>query len=157
MTIRAARPEDAPLLAQLVCELAEYERLADHAVATPEDLAANLFAPSPKAHALIVENDGEPAGFCVYFYNFSTFAGRPGIYVEDVFVRPAFRRHGLGRAVLQYLARKAVAEGCARMEWAVLNWNEPAIRFYESLGAVPMTTWTTERLSGDALADFAKG
>ena len=157
MTIRPARPEDVTLIAELVRELAEYERLLDHAVATPEDLAESFFGSSPKAHALIIESDGEPAGFCVYFYNFSTFAGRPGIYVEDVFVRPAFRRRGLGRAVFQYLARKAVAENCARMEWSVLNWNEPAIHFYESLGAVPMSAWTVERLSDAALADFAKG
>jgi len=157
LTIRAARPDDAALIAQLVRELADYEQLSAHAVATPSDLAASLFGQSPKAHALIIECDGKPAGFCVYFYNFSTFAGRPGIYVEDVFVRPEFRRRGLGRTVFQHLARKAVAEGCARMEWAVLNWNEPAIRFYESLGAVALRNWTTERLSGAALIDFAKG
>ncbi len=157
MTIRAARPDDAALIAQLVRELADYERLSEHAVATPADLAECLFGASPKAHALIVESDGKPAGFCVYFYNFSTFAGRAGIYVEDVFVRPEFRRQGLGRAIFQHLARKAVAEGCARMEWAVLNWNEPAIRFYESLGAVALSDWRIERLSGAMLADFAKG
>jgi GNAT superfamily N-acetyltransferase len=156
LTIRPARLEDAALIATLVKELAEYERLAEHAVATPDDLAAALFGSSPKAFALIVESEGQPAGFCVYFYMFSTFTGRPGIYVEDVFVRPEFRRRGYGRAFFHHLARKAVDEGCGRVEWAVLNWNEPAIRFYASLGAVPMTEWTTQRLAGDALKNFAE-
>ena len=144
------------LIAELVRELAEYERLLDHAVATPEDLAESFFGSSPKAHALIIESDGEPAGFCVYFYNFSTFAGRPGIYVEDVFVRPAFRRRGLGRAVFQYLARKAVAENCARMEWSVLNWNEPAIQFYKRLGATAQDAWTMYRVTGENLDKLAE-
>jgi len=145
------------VLLALVRELAEYERLADQAVATVEDLHIAFFGPSPKAHALMIEVDGAAVGTAVYFYNFSTFAGRPGIYIEDVYVRPAFRRRGLGRAVFLHLARQAVAEGCARMEWSVLNWNEPAIRFYESLGAIKLDAWTTERLSGSALTDFAKG
>jgi len=115
-----------------------------------------LFGPSPKAHALIVEQDGQPAGFAIYFYNFSTFLGRPGIYVEDVFIRPEFRRAGFGRAIFKYLAQKAVAENCGRMEWWVLDWNEPAIRFYAGLGAVPMDEWTVQRLTGDALKNFAE-
>jgi len=155
--IRPAEPKDLPPLAALVRELAEYERLADQAVATLDDLHAAFFGPRPRAHALMIETDGEAVGVAVYFYNFSTFAGRAGIWVEDIYVRPEFRRRGLARAVFQYLARKAVAEGCARMEWSVLNWNEPAICFYESLGAVPLSAWTTERLSGAALTDFAKG
>jgi GNAT superfamily N-acetyltransferase len=157
LTIRPAQQSDIPLIADLVRELAEYERLADQVVATHGDLAAALFGPSPKAHAVIVEADGVAAGFGLYFYNFSTFLGRPGLYVEDVYIRPAFRRSGLGRAVFHYLARKAAAEGCRRMEWAVLNWNEPAIRFYASLGAVPQTEWTVQRLSGAALIEFAEG
>jgi GNAT superfamily N-acetyltransferase len=156
-SIRPARPEDVPQILALIRELAEYERLADQAIATTEQLAEAFFGPNPKAHALIVEADGEAVGVGVYFYNFSTFLGRAGIYVEDVYVRPEFRRRGLGRMVFQYLARKAVAEGCTRMEWSVLNWNEPAIRFYRGLGAVPLDAWTTQRLSGSALADFAKG
>jgi len=156
LTIRPARPGDEALIATLVKELAAYERLADQAVATPAALAAALFGPSPTAHALIAEAEGQPAGFCLYFYSFSTFIGRPGIYVEDVFVRPEFRRRGFGRAFFHYLARKAVAEGCGRMEWAVLDWNEPAIRFYAALGAVPMSEWTTQRLAGAALKNFAE-
>ena len=156
MTIREATREDLPLIASLVRELAEYERLAHQAVATEADFEEGLFSPSPKAHALIAEHAGQAAGFALYFYNYSTFLGRPGIYVEDVFIRPRFRRHGLGQALFKYLARKAVAERCGRMEWAVLDWNEPAIRFYGSLGAKPMDEWTVQRLTGDALKSFAE-
>ena len=156
MSIRPAAPEDLPLIASLVRELAEYEKLADQAVATEADFAESLFGPHPKAYALIVEQDGQPAGFAIYFYNYSTFLGRPGIYVEDVFVRPEFRRGGFGRAIFKYLAQKAVAENCGRMEWWVLDWNEPAIRFYAGLGAVPMDEWTVQRLTGDALKNFAE-
>lgn len=156
MTIRLALPSDLGLIVSLVRELAEYERLADQAVATEDDLKTALFGAAPKAHALIVEADGHPAGFAVYFYNFSTFVGRAGIYVEDVFIRPQFRRRGLGRAVFRHLAQKTVAEGCGRMEWSVLDWNEPAIRFYASLGATPMRAWIIERLSGTALKKFAE-
>jgi GNAT superfamily N-acetyltransferase len=156
MTIRPATPEDLPLVTSLVRELAEYERLAHQAVATEADFAESLFGPHPKAYALIVEQDGRPAGFAVYFYNYSTFLGRPGIYVEDVFIRPEFRRGGFGRAIFKYLAQKAVAENCGRMEWWVLDWNEPAIRFYAGLGAVPMDEWTVQRLTGDALKSFAE-
>jgi GNAT superfamily N-acetyltransferase len=156
MTIRRATPADLPLIASLVRELAEYEHLAHQAVATEADFAESLFGPSPKAYALIVEHEGQPAGFAMYFYNYSTFLGRPGIYVEDVFIRPEFRRNGYGRALFKYLAQKAVAEKCGRMEWWVLDWNEPAIRFYASLGAVPMDEWTVQRLTGDALKSFAE-
>ncbi len=155
MTIRPATPADLPLIAALVRELAEYERLAHAAIATERDFEAALFGPQPKAYGLIVEHEGQPAGFAIYFYNFSTFLGRPGIYVEDVFIRPEFRRNGYGLAVFQYLARKAVDENCGRMEWSVLDWNEPAIRFYAGLGAVAMDGWTTQRLAGDALAALA--
>jgi GNAT superfamily N-acetyltransferase len=156
LSIRPAAPEDLPLIASLVRELAEYEKLADQAVATEADFAESLFGPHPKAYALIVEQDGQPAGFAIYFYNYSTFLGRPGIYVEDVFIRPEFRRGGFGRAIFKYLAQKAVAENCGRMEWWVLDWNEPAIRFYAGLGAVPMDEWTVQRLTGDALKNFAE-
>jgi GNAT superfamily N-acetyltransferase len=153
--IRPAVPADLPLIATLVRELAEYERLADQAVATEADFEAALFGVSPKAHALIAEAAGKPAGFGLYFYNFSTFVGRPGIYIEDIYIRPEFRRLGLGRAVFKYLAHKAVEERCGRMEWSVLDWNEPALRFYAGLGAVPMDGWTAQRLTGDALRRFA--
>jgi GNAT superfamily N-acetyltransferase len=156
MTIRPAAPEDLLLITSLVRELAEYEKLAHQAVATEADFAESLFGPHPKAYALIVEHEGQPAGFAIYFYNYSTFLGRPGIYVEDVFIRPEFRRGGFGRAIFKYLAQKAVAENCGRMEWWVLDWNEPAIRFYAGLGAVPMDEWTVQRLTGDALKSFAE-
>jgi GNAT superfamily N-acetyltransferase len=156
MTIRPATPADLKLITSLVRELAEYEKLGHQAVATEADFESSLFGQVPKAHALIVEADGEPAGFALYFYNFSTFLGRPGLYVEDAFIRPAFRRNGFGRAIFHYLAKQAVAENCGRMEWSVLNWNEPAIRFYRSLGAVPMDEWTVQRLTGDALRQFAE-
>jgi GNAT superfamily N-acetyltransferase len=156
LSIRPATPEDLPLITSLVQELAEYEKLAHQAVATEADFAESLFGPHPKAYALIVEHDGQPAGFAIYFYNYSTFLGRPGIYVEDVFIRSEFRRGGFGRAIFKYLAQKAVAENCGRMEWWVLDWNEPAIRFYAGLGAVPMNEWTVQRLTGDALKNFAE-
>jgi GNAT superfamily N-acetyltransferase len=156
LSIRSATLEDLPLITSLVRELAEYEKLAHQAVATEADFAESLFGPHPKAYALIVEHDGQPAGFAIYFYNYSTFLGRPGIYVEDVFIRPEFRRGGFGRAIFKYLAQKAVAENCGRMEWWVLDWNDPAIRFYAGLGAVPMDEWTVQRLTGDALKNFAE-
>lgn len=156
MSIREATQADLPLITSLVRELAEYEKLAHQAVATEADFAESLFGPHPKAYALIVEQDGQPAGFSIYFYNYSTFLGRPGIYVEDVFIRPEFRRGGFGRAIFKYLAQKAIAENCGRMEWWVLDWNEPAIRFYARLGAVPMNEWTVQRLTGDALKNFAE-
>jgi GNAT superfamily N-acetyltransferase len=154
--IRPAMPADVPLVTSMVRELAEYEKLADLAVATDADFARELFGPSPKAYALIVEHEGQPAGFALYFYNFSTFLGRPGIYIEDVFIRPEFRRNGYGRKIFKYLANKALAEGCGRMEWWVLDWNEPAIAFYRGLGAMPMDEWTVQRLTGDALKAFAE-
>ncbi len=156
MSIRQATRDDLSLIAVLVRELAEYEKLADQAVATEADFDNALFGAFPRAYALIVEHDGQPAGFAIYFYNFSTFLGRPGIYVEDVFIRPEFRRNGFGQAIFKYLAKKAVAEGCGRMEWWVLDWNEPAIRFYRGLGAAPMDEWTVQRLTGDALRNFAE-
>lgn len=157
LTIRPATLDDLPLIASLVRELAAYERLAEQAMASEADFAASLFGPVPRAHALIVEADGQPAGFALYFYNFSTFLGRPGLYIEDVFIRPEFRRLGLGKAVFRYLARKAVEENCGRLEWWVLDWNEPAIRFYRGLGAEPMDGWTVQRLTGEALRAVAEG
>jgi GNAT superfamily N-acetyltransferase len=141
-----------PLILALVKELAEYERLAHTAVATEDLLHEQLFSERPAAEAIIAEVDGAPAAFAVFFQNFSTFLGQNGIYLEDLFVRPQFRGHGAGKALLQHLARLALERGCGRMEWSVLDWNEPAIAFYEALGASPMTEWTTYRLAGDALA-----
>lgn len=155
MTIRPAVLSDIPAITGFVRELAEYERLADQVVATDEDFARALFGTPARAHAVIAEANGVAVGFGLYFFNFSTFLGRPGLYVEDVYVRPAWRSLGLGRAIFRYLAREAVAQGCGRMEWWVLDWNEPAIRFYKALGAEPMSEWTVHRLTGDALRRLA--
>ena len=155
LSIRAATADDAALLAQLIRELADYERLADAAVATEEDLRAQLFGPQPAAEVLIAEVDGEPAGFALYLHNFSTFLGKRGLYLEDLFVRPAFRGLGLGRHLMAMLARIAVQRDCGRFEWSVLDWNAPAIGFYRTLGAVGMDEWTVQRLEGDALRSLA--
>jgi GNAT superfamily N-acetyltransferase len=157
ISIRAAQPADVPLLLQLVRELAEYERLAHQVVAGESELAESLFGQRPAAEALIAELDGKAAGFAVYFTNFSTFLGRPGLYLEDLFVRPAVRRQGVGRALFLHLARVALERKCGRFEWSVLDWNQPAIAFYRSLGAVPLVEWTVFRLTGDALAHAVEG
>jgi len=149
--IRAATVADVPAILGLIRELAEYERLLDMVVATEASLQRSLFGPRPFAEALIAEVAGEAVGFAVFFHNFSTFLGKPGVYLEDLFVRPAFRGRGLGKALLTRVARIAVERDCGRMEWSVLNWNEPAIRFYESLGAQPLSDWTMYRLTGDTL------
>jgi GNAT superfamily N-acetyltransferase len=153
--LRGTRPEDAGLLLSFIRELAEFERLTHECVADETLLRRFLFE-DRRAEAIIAEWNGEPAGFALYFYNFSTFLGRPGLYLEDLFVRPTFRRNGIARSVFRYLAKKAVEEGCGRMEWSVLNWNENAIAFYRSLGAVPMDEWTVQRLTGDALNRLAQ-
>jgi GNAT superfamily N-acetyltransferase len=147
LAIRPATRADAATIASLVRELADYEKLLHEARATPQDFLRELDAPDPVIHVLIAEWNGEPAGFALYFYNFSTFVGRTGIYLEDLFVRPAHRKHGIGRALLRALARIARDRGCGRMEWAVLDWNEPALRFYRSLGARPMKEWIVHRLT----------
>jgi GNAT superfamily N-acetyltransferase len=156
VTIRPAAPADAGLVFALVRELAAYERLAHEVDATEEALAAALFGPNPRVFADIALWNGGPAGFALWFYNFSTFRGRHGIYLEDLFVRPAFRGHGIGRALLRHLARRCRAEGLGRLEWWVLDWNEPALRFYRSLGAVPMDEWTVQRVTGEALERLAE-
>ncbi len=155
LTIRAATPADRDLVFAFIRDLAEYEKLLDDVVATPDDVARALFAPHPRVFCDLAEWDGAPAGFALWFYNFSTFRGRHGIYLEDLFVKPAFRGKGIGKALLAHLAKRAVAEGCARVEWWVLDWNEPSIKFYESLGAIPMEEWTVFRLTGDALKRLA--
>ena len=137
-------------------ELAEYEKLLDSVVATPESIREALFAPSPRVFCDIAEVDGEPAGFALWFYNYSTFLARAGIYLEDLFVRPRFRGQGLGKALLINLAGRAVREGCGRLEWAVLNWNAPSIAFYQSLGARAVEGWTVYRLTGEALKKLAE-
>ena len=155
LAIRAATTADLPLIGALIRELAEYEKLADEVRFDDAVLAANLFGPRPHAEVLIGVVDGEALGFALFFHNFSTFEGRPGIYLEDLFVLPAARGKGLGKALLTELARLAVARDCARLEWGVLDWNEPAIGFYRSLGARPMDEWTTMRVDGSALAALA--
>jgi GNAT superfamily N-acetyltransferase len=147
LNIRPASPADAPVIASLVRELAEYEKLLDDARATPQDFLRELESPNPVIHVLIAEWNGAPVGFALYFFNFSTFVGRPGLYLEDLFVRPAQRANGIGRALLRALARIARERGCGRMEWAVLDWNEPALRFYKSLDARQMNQWIIHRLT----------
>ena len=155
LRIRRATPADAPVIASLVRELADYEKLLDEARATPQDFLREIESPNPVIHVLIAEWNGEPAGFALYFFNFSTFVGRPGLYLEDLFVRPAQRAHGIGRALLRALARIAQERGCGRMEWAVLDWNEPALRFYKSLGARQMNEWIIHRLTPAEIASLA--
>jgi GNAT superfamily N-acetyltransferase len=154
--IRPATPPDVPLVLSLITELAEYEGLAHEVRATEPLIHDALFAPSPCAHAIIARDaDGTPAGFALYFFSFSTFVGRPGLYLEDLFVRPEFRNRGLGRRLLAHLARIAVERQCGRMEWSVLDWNEMALRVYRAIGAQAMSEWTVQRLTGQALADLA--
>ena len=153
--IRPASPEDIPNILTFIRELAEYEREPQAAVATHGDLLRDGFSEPRRFHCLIAESSGLPAGFALYFYTYSTWRGHAGLYLEDLFVRPAFRGKGIGKALLASVAAIAVAEGCPRFEWAVLNWNTPAIDFYQSVGAEPMAEWTTMRLSGDALASLA--
>lgn len=155
LTIRPATVEDVALVARLIRELAEYERLADAAVATEADLREQLFGERPAAEVLVAEADGEAAGFALFFHTFSTFLGKRGLYLEDLFVRPAFRGLGLGRHLMAALARIAVQRGCGRFEWSVLDWNEPAIGFYRALGASAMDEWTVQRLQGEALRALA--
>jgi GNAT superfamily N-acetyltransferase len=156
IAIRPAQAEDVPVVLELIRALAEYERLSQQVVATEADLTASLFGPRPAAEVILAELDGKAAGFAVYFTNFSTFLGRPGLYLEDLFVRPPLRRQGVGRALFQYLARLAVERRCGRFEWSVLDWNQTAIAFYRSLGAVPLVEWTVFRLTGDALLQAAR-
>lgn len=155
LNIRPATRADAPTIASLVRELADYEKLLDDAKATATDFLRELESPNPVIHVLIAEWNGTPAGFALYFFNFSTFVGRPGLYLEDLFVRPEQRKHGIGRALLRALARIATERGCGRMEWAVLDWNEPALRFYKSLDARQMNEWIIHRLTPVEIAKLA--
>ncbi|HUC43905.1 MAG TPA: GNAT family N-acetyltransferase [Candidatus Sulfotelmatobacter sp.] len=156
VALRPARPGDAALIATLIRELAAYERLSDRAVAGEAEILASLFGEPPQAEVRIAAWEAEPAGLAVFFHNYSTFLGRHGIYLEDLYVRPAFRGRGIGRALLGELARIALERGCGRLEWAVLDWNETAIRFYRSLGATPLSGWTVFRLEGDALSRLGR-
>ena len=155
VTTRPAVPADCALILRFVRELAEYEHLAHKVAANENDLARALFGPNPRVFADLVELEGDPVGFSVWFYNFSTFAGRAGIYLEDLFVLPRARGQGAGRALLARLARRCLDEGLARLDWAVLDWNQPAIDFYDSLGAESLNDWTVRRVSGAALQALA--
>jgi GNAT superfamily N-acetyltransferase len=163
--LRSATEQDLPQILAFIRDLAEYERLAHEAVASAEDLRQALFPRPgelaepcrPGAEVVIAELDGRPVGFALFFHNFSTFLARRGLYLEDLFVRPEARGHGVGRALLEHLARIAVERGCGRFEWSVLDWNEPAIRFYEALGARKMEDWRIFRVTGEALRELAAG
>ena len=155
LTIRPATPADVPLILQFIRELAEYERDPQAAVATAADLLRDGFGPEPKFRVDIAEWSGEPAGFAFYFWNYSTWQGRPGLYLEELFVRPRFRGKGIGKALLVHLARVAVKNNCGRLVWQVLDWNTPSIEFYNSLGAETMKEWLTMRVTGDALVRLA--
>lgn len=155
-TLRPARPEDAATIAELVRELAEYEQLAHEVEGTADDFARHLFGPHPGAEVILAESDGEPVGFALFFANFSTFRARPGLHLEDLYVRPKYRGRGIGRALIAAVARIAVDRKAGRLEWAVLDWNAPAIAFYESLGARSLTEWTVNRVTDDALHRLAE-
>jgi GNAT superfamily N-acetyltransferase len=152
--IRAAEPTDLPQIVRLIQELAEFEHLSHLCEVTAEKLEPHLFGPRPVAECLLGEVEGEAVGFALFYSNFSTFLAKPGLYLEDLYVRPAHRRSGLGKALLVHLAQLACERGCGRFEWTVLNWNEDAIRFYEKLGAEVMPDWRICRLSGDALQKY---
>jgi GNAT superfamily N-acetyltransferase len=155
--IRPATVGDVALILRFIKELAAYERAEQEVVATEASLRASLFGEGARAHALICRVAGVEAGFAVYFFNYSTWQGREGLYLEDLYVSPANRKAGAGKAMLQHLARIAVKKGCGRFEWSVLDWNAPAIAFYRSIGAVAMDEWVRYRLAGEALANFAGG
>ena len=157
MQITQATERDVPVLLDLIRGLAEYERLADQVTASEDRIRKTLFGDHPAAEALLASTETETVGFAVFFTNYSTFLAKPGIYLEDLFVKPHARGQGIGKALLGHIARLAVERGCGRVEWSVLDWNAPAIRFYESLGAVAMNEWTTFRLTGESLARLAAG
>ena len=156
ISIRDAVPGDIEVIHELILALADYEKLRHEVRAERETLAQYLFGPRPMAEVLIAERDGAPVGFALYFHNFSTFEGRPGLYVEDLYVKPEARGLGAGKALFGRLAQRAVERGCARLEWWVLDWNEPAIGFYRALGARAMDEWTVQRIDGEALAALAR-
>lgn len=155
-TIRPATERDAPLILEMIRALADYEKLAHAVTATERDIRETLFGPRPAAEVVVASVDGQPAGFALFFHNYSTFLAQRGLYLEDLFVKPEFRGRGIGRALLQHLASLAVERGCGRFEWSVLDWNAPAIGFYKKLGAVPLEDWTIFRVTGDALKRLAR-
>jgi GNAT superfamily N-acetyltransferase len=157
LSIRPAVLDDLPLIFRFICDLAEYEKLRHEVRADEAALGRYLFGTTPRAEVVIGEIDGHAKGFALFFHNFSTFEGRPGLYLEDLFVDPEARGSGLGRALLARLAQIAIERDCARLEWSVLDWNEPALRFYKALGATPMDEWTVQRVDGPALKDLADG
>ena len=154
--LKPATQNDVPVILQFIKELAEYEKLSQEVVATEDRLRTSLFGARPAAEVVIAYASDEPVGFALYFQTFSTFLGRPGIYLEDLYVTPARRSQGIGRRLLAYVARVAVDRGYGRMEWSVLNWNEPALVVYRKIGARPMDEWTVQRLTGDALKLLAQ-
>jgi GNAT superfamily N-acetyltransferase len=156
LTIRPAKAADVPAIAGLIRGLARYEKLEQDVTMTEELLAKNLFGPQRFAETLLAEESGQPIGFALFFHNFSTFLALPGIYLEDLFVVPEHRGHGVGRALLKELARIAVERDCGRLEWSVLDWNRDAIGFYERLGAKPNSEWTVYRLAGEALTELGR-
>jgi len=153
--MRAAKEKDVPVILSFIKELAEYERLSHDVVATEEKLRQTLFGDHPYAEIVLAFYAEQPVGFALFFHNYSTFLARPGIYLEDLYIRPHMRGKGFGKALLKHLAKIATDRQCGRLEWSVLNWNEPAIRFYQSLGARPMDEWTLFRVTGDALKELA--
>lgn len=155
--IRAATIADVPLLKEFICALAEYEKLGHECFVTEEKLARTLFGDKPAAEALIAYVDHEPAGFALFFQNYSTFLAQPGLYLEDLFVKPELRRRGIGQALFRKLAQIACERGCGRFEWSALDWNTPAIQFYEGMGAKAMSEWTVYRLTGESLRKAAEG
>lgn len=157
LTIRPARPDEAGLVLHFIKELAEYEKLAHEVAATEAEIAASLFAPNPRVFCDIAEWNGEPAGFAVWFYTYSTFSGRHGIWLEDLYVHPEQRGRGIGKALIAGLAKRCVDEDLPRLAWWVLNWNEPSRAFYRSIGAAAMDEWTVKRLTGEALARLGQG
>jgi GNAT superfamily N-acetyltransferase len=155
MDIRTATVEDAEVILALIIELAIYEKAEHEVVTTVDEIRESIFGSHSKASALIAEVDNKPVAYAVYFYNYSTWLGKNGIYLEDIYVSPEYRQQGIGKALLQRVSKIAVNQNCGRVEWSVLDWNTPAIEFYESLGAKPQDEWTVYRLSGDELKNFA--
>lgn len=156
-SLRSAEPADCGALRELILELAEYERLRHEATTTEQGLRATLFGPRPAAEVVLAEVEARPVGFALFFHNYSTFLAQPGLYLEDLYVRPAFRKLGIGLALMRHLAGLALERGCGRFEWSVLDWNEPALVFYRRLGAVPMADWTIQRMTAEAIARLARG
>jgi GNAT superfamily N-acetyltransferase len=155
LNIRSTTSEDIPLILQFIRDLAEYEKEPQSAVATENDLMRDGFSQNPKFRVVIAEWNGEPAGFALFFYHYSTWRGQPTLFLEDLFVRPQYRGKGIGKSLLVYLAKVAVAENCGRFEWQVLDWNTPSIEFYKSLGAVVMKEWLTMRIAGEGISKLA--